>query len=205
MICLALCQKGQSQTVIELGQSHDRTFVGGVLDLEGPMSLAAPKSAPSDHLPKQSAEMMRGPIGNPDIEALILEVGQAYIGDPVLRVIRMSPQDWLAYFRANIAVESAFKPTARSHVGAIGLGQLMPETAKALGVNPHDPRENLHGSARYLLMQLRRFGSKELALAAYNAGPAAVEKHAGIPPYKETKNHVRRVMAIYSSTRGDKT
>ncbi|MEO0831641.1 MAG: lytic transglycosylase domain-containing protein, partial [Pseudomonadota bacterium] len=124
---------------------------------------------------------------------------------PGLRVAKLSARDWLAYFRANIAVESAFKPTARSHVGAIGLGQLMPETAKALGVNPHNPRENLHGSARYLLMQLRRFGSKELALAAYNAGPEAVQKHSGIPPYTETQNHVRKVMAIFASTRGDRT
>ena len=101
----------------------------------------------------------------------------------------MSGLEWLAFFRANIAVESAFNPQARSRVGAIGLGQLMPETAEVLGVDPFDPRQNLQGSARYLLTQMERFESPELALAAYNAGPLAVVKYSGIPPYRETQGH----------------
>ena len=87
--------------------------------------------------------------------------------------------------------ESGWKPKARSHKGAIGLAQLMPGTARKLRVNPHDPYENLEGGARYLAEQYRTFGSWRLALAAYNAGPAAVIKHGGVPPYKETKNYVR--------------
>ena len=87
--------------------------------------------------------------------------------------------------------ESGWKPTARSHKGAIGLAQLMPGTARKLRVNPHDPYENLEGGARYLAQQYRTFGSWRLALAAYNAGPAAVKKYGGVPPYKETKNYVR--------------
>lgn len=87
--------------------------------------------------------------------------------------------------------ESGWKPTARSHKGAIGLAQLMPGTARVLRVNPHDPYENLEGGARYLAEQYRTFGSWRLALAAYNAGPAAVKKYGGVPPYKETKNYVR--------------
>ena len=87
--------------------------------------------------------------------------------------------------------ESGWKPTARSHKGAIGLAQLMPGTARKLRVNPHDPYENLEGGARYLAEQYRTFGSWRLALAAYNAGPAAVKKYGGVPPYKETKNYVR--------------
>jgi soluble lytic murein transglycosylase-like protein len=72
----------------------------------------------------------------------------------------------------------------------------MPGTARDLGVDPHDTAQNLDGSARYLLAMLARFGTPELALAAYNAGPDAVARHGGIPPFTETQNHVRRVMAV---------
>jgi len=89
--------------------------------------------------------------------------------------------------------ESAWNPRAVSHKGAIGLAQLMPATAKALRVDPTDPRENLEGGARYLRMQFDEFRSWHLALAAYNAGPNAVKRHGGIPPYKETQNYVRRI------------
>ncbi|MBU3001612.1 lytic transglycosylase domain-containing protein [Roseovarius nubinhibens] len=87
--------------------------------------------------------------------------------------------------------ESGWKPTALSHKGAIGLAQLMPGTARVLRVDPHDPAQNLEGGARYLAQQYRKFGSWRLALAAYNAGPAAVTKYGGVPPYKETQNYVR--------------
>lgn len=87
--------------------------------------------------------------------------------------------------------ESGWNSGAVSHKGAIGLAQLMPDTAKGLRVDPNDPRQNLEGGARYLRQQYEKFGSWRLALAAYNAGPGAVEKHGGVPPFAETKNYVR--------------
>ncbi len=98
------------------------------------------------------------------------------------------PEDLFARL---VQQESGWNPNARSHKGAMGLAQLMPGTARALGVDPRDPYENLDGGARYLARQYRAFGSWRLALAAYNAGPEAVKKHGGVPPYKETRNYVR--------------
>ncbi|MCB1312197.1 MAG: lytic transglycosylase domain-containing protein [Sedimentitalea sp.] len=89
--------------------------------------------------------------------------------------------------------ESGWNPHAKSHKGALGLAQLMPATARALGVDPHDPQQNLEGGARYLARQYREFGSWRLALAAYNAGPDAVKKHGGVPPYNETRNYVKSI------------
>jgi len=90
--------------------------------------------------------------------------------------------------------ESGWNPNARSHKGAYGLAQLMPGTAQYLGVNPRDPYQNLDGGARYLREQFDTFRSWRLALAAYNAGPKAVEKYGGVPPYKETRNYVKIIL-----------
>lgn len=87
--------------------------------------------------------------------------------------------------------ESGWNSKARSHKGAYGLAQLMPATARDLGVDREDPAQNLEGGARYLRQQFLTFGNWRLALAAYNAGPEAVRKHKGVPPYKETRNYVR--------------
>ena len=90
--------------------------------------------------------------------------------------------------------ESGWNAGAVSHKGARGLAQLMPATARGLGVNPDDPGQNLEGGARYLRLQYERFRSWRLALAAYNAGPEAVEKHGGVPPYRETQGYVKAIL-----------
>tara|TARA_R110002051_G_scaffold136717_2_gene209328 strand:+ start:87 stop:677 length:591 start_codon:yes stop_codon:yes gene_type:complete len=87
--------------------------------------------------------------------------------------------------------ESGWNASARSNKGALGLAQLMPQTARALGVNPLDPVQNLEGGAKYLRRQYETFGNWRLALAAYNAGPGAVERYNGVPPFRETRNYVR--------------
>jgi len=98
--------------------------------------------------------------------------------------------------RGVIQTESAGNARARSNKGAIGLMQLMPGTAKDLGVDPTDPAQNVLGGAKYLASLLKRFdGDEKLALAGYNAGPGAVEKHNGIPPYRETRAYVDTVLA----------
>ena len=99
-------------------------------------------------------------------------------------------------FDALISQESRYRVTARSHAGAMGLAQLMPDTARYLGVtDPWDAAQNLRGGARYLREQYDRFGQWDLALAAYNAGPGNVSKYNGIPPFRETRGYVRTILA----------
>ncbi|MEE9454109.1 MAG: lytic transglycosylase domain-containing protein [Paracoccaceae bacterium] len=95
-----------------------------------------------------------------------------------------------------VTAESNWQPAITSHRGAIGLTQLMPGTAEELGVDPWDIYENLDGGARYLRQQYNRFGTWELALAAYNAGPGAVRKYDGIPPYEETQEYVKKILGL---------
>ena len=103
-----------------------------------------------------------------------------------------------SFVRSVMKAESGFQPNAVSPKGAIGLMQLMPDTARVLGVDPRDPRQNADGGAQYLRQLLARYESDPnqvlLALAAYNAGPAAVERYHGVPPYRETREYILRVL-----------
>ncbi len=116
-----------------------------------------------------------------DYRQLAYQTAQKYGIDPDL-------------FVRQIQAESAFRPNAVSSAGAIGLGQLMPATAKELGVDPTDPVQNLEGAARYMKQQLDRFGDPALALAAYNAGPSRVAKANGVPNITETQNYVAKIL-----------
>jgi soluble lytic murein transglycosylase-like protein len=113
---------------------------------------------------------------------------------------------------ALVVCESNFDPNSTSHAGARGLGQLMPGTAKGLGVsNSYDTEQNLYGTVKLLRGHLDKYTTKTgdsfeglvLALAAYNAGPGAVSKHGGVPPYRETQNYVRKVIAMYKQLCGE--
>ena len=142
-------------------------------------------------------------VPRPDILTAIDETALRYASHQGLRAAGLTVTEWRLLFRANIEIESAYNPNARSRVGAIGLGQLMPGTAERLGVDPRDWRANLDGSARYLAEQLEAFRDARLALAAYNAGPEAIREHGGIPPYRETQNHVQRVLAVFNRLEGE--
>jgi soluble lytic murein transglycosylase-like protein len=108
---------------------------------------------------------------------------------------------------ALVTVESSWRPNALSPAGARGLAQLMPGTAKRLGVDAWNPAQNLHGAANYIRTLLNRFAGRgadtlRFAIGAYNAGPQAVEKYGGIPPYSETQNYVRRVLTVWHTLNG---
>jgi soluble lytic murein transglycosylase-like protein len=129
--------------------------------------------------------LVRGTVGQRDIDALIGANAATYSIDPAL-------------VRSIVEAESGFNPRATSPAGARGLMQLMPETAQSLGVvDAYDPTDNLRGGTRYLRGLLDRFGDVRLAVAAYNAGPAAVERFGGVPPFSETQAYVRRVLTRY--------
>ena len=125
-----------------------------------------------------------------DMAAHVLLMSSYYSLDPRLLV-------------AIVGVESSWRSRAVSHAGALGLGQLMPETAQGLGVLPNDAYENLDGTARYLRRMIQQNSSKNaeqrysLAIASYNAGPQAVARYGGIPPYAETRSYVTHVMALW--------
>ncbi|MBW3578413.1 MAG: lytic transglycosylase domain-containing protein [Actinobacteria bacterium] len=106
------------------------------------------------------------------------------------------------FFAALVWTESSFRPDVVSPAGAVGLAQLMPATAKALGVDPWDPLDNLSGGARYVHAQLTRFWNLELGLAAYNAGPTRVAEAGGIPEVVETQLYVLAVLDRWQHLRG---
>jgi hypothetical protein len=161
----------------------DKTLIEKILPDEVPFK--EPEQAPVGNIataaegdPAEPLEM--GPYGE-----IITTVAQTHGVDPLL-------------VRALIQVESGDRPTARSHKGAMGLMQLMPSTARLYKVrNPYDPKANIAAGVKHLKSLLDRMGGAvELALAAYNAGEGAVKKFNGIPPYRETRDYVSRILSL---------
>lgn len=129
-----------------------------------------------------SADAGAGNPAPPDLNAAFQAAAQA---------TGLSPE----LLKAVAEQESGFQPNVVSSAGAIGVMQLMPGTARELGVNPYNAAENIMGGARYLASLVQQFGSVPLALAAYNAGPGAVKAYDGIPPYQETERYVASIEA----------
>jgi len=184
---------------IEDIKSHFRTAQAGgeVSGAPHAASLPGPKGDGSvqpyfpDYLSKAVQTKVKGTVEGASAYDDLIDSAAAKNGiDPAL-------------LKAVIQAESGFNTNAMSGAGAKGLMQLMPGTARALGVSdPFDAAQSIEGGARYLKQQITRFGDESLALAAYNAGPGAVLKHGGVPPFRETQNYVSKVLSYkeaYSS------
>jgi soluble lytic murein transglycosylase-like protein len=159
------------------------------LDSASASTIATTPSAPLASAASVATGVSELPAGTP-FGAEITAAAQRHGVDPAL-------------LAGLVKQESGFNPNAGSPAGAQGLTQLMPATAASLGVtNVHDPAQALEGGAKYLRRQLDRFGGDVArALAAYNAGPGAVERFGGVPPYAETQNYVRKVQAYAAEFR----
>ena len=160
----------------------DRNLVEKILADEVPFEEPRAQSpAVAPPAPARALADLTGPYAD-----LITTMAQAHGVDPVL-------------VRALIQVESNYRPTAKSHKGAMGLMQLMPSTARQYNVrNPYDPKANIAAGVQHLKSLIDRLGATDLALAAYNAGEGAVKRFNGIPPYRETRDYVRRILALAS-------
>lgn len=160
--------------------SESRSGLHGSFSLEDVEPVAAP---PLELTDGEASTMVFA--GDDYLQQLIEHYGDHYQIDPIL-------------VRLIIEQESGFDPLALSPAGAMGLMQLMPDTAWLLGIDdPFDAEQNIEGGVRYFAQQMDRFGNVEMALAAYNAGPGAVETWGGVPPYPETVNYVNSIMGRY--------
>lgn len=148
----------------------------------------------ADPHPKRSTGV--APQGRQSVIDKIHATSARHARNQALLQAGLSPSDWHILFQSLIEAESAYDPQARSPKGAFGLGQLMPATARVLGVDRTDPAQNLEGAARYLLEQLATFQDIDLALAAYNAGPGRVQEYGGVPPFSETRTYIARIHKI---------
>ena len=199
----------QMQAMSMLGNRNSNTFSGGMQDmtfqslLNAAMDQSFRASGPSvpnrltQPVSSLTAQQVPDPVekshegnnianvtsGNAAVDQLIKKASDRYGVDEKL-------------VRSVVKAESNFDAGVVSHAGAQGLMQLMPATAKGLGVtDPFDPEQNLMGGTKYLRQMLDRYdGNTELALAAYNAGPGNVDKYEGVPPFRETQNYITKIL-----------
>jgi len=165
--------------------SFERALVAEIRPAEMPEDVAAPAAFVISPAPKQAAKAAHAPLDSRPFAALIETVALKHGVDPEL-------------VHAVVQAESGYRANARSPVGARGLMQVMPATAKDFGIrNLYDPHNNLEAGVQYLKFLLVRF-DVERAIAAYNAGPAAVRKYRGIPPFRETQQYVKKVMKNFN-------
>lgn len=158
---------------------------GGTRPSEGIMSIYEPYR---DAIAKLNPRLTKDQVE--EITLSILSYSGHYGVDPRLII-------------AVIIAESNFNVNAKSPKGAMGLGQLMPGTARGLGVaDAYDPQQNIAGCVKLISGHLKKYGDLSLALSAYNAGPGAIKKYGGVPPYRETQNYIAKVTAIYNSLCG---
>lgn len=167
-------------------ENVNKTAATGGVEQEKPQRLENGSFA--TELDKAISMESRGAVGlniSGDTNSLIKEAAARYQVDP--RLVAAVAQ-----------TESGGNQEAVSPAGAVGVMQLMPETAAGLGVNPYDKRQNIEGGAKYLRQMMDTFGGDvQKAVAAYNAGPQAVKEYNGIPPYRETQDYVNKVLDIY--------
>ena len=173
-------------TVTNYQENVNKTAAIGGVEQEKPQRLENGSFA--TELDKAMSMESRGAVGlniSGDTNSLIKEAAARYQVDP--RLVAAVAQ-----------TESGGNQEAVSPAGAVGVMQLMPETAAGLGVNPYDKRQNIEGGAKYLRQMMDTFGGDvQKAVAAYNAGPQAVKEYNGIPPYRETQDYVNKVLDIY--------
>ena len=194
-----------------LARSQPRTgldLTGFARDMTGVLKASRPDLAPA--APTQAAEPDCDPIVSQtirDYNGEISEEGSERLARLIEGTANMYGVDPYLV-TALVSQESAFHQSAVSPVGALGLGQLMPETARDLGVDPHNPEQNLDGCVRYLAQNLDTWAHTDdpvaLALASYNAGPGAVQRYGGIPPYQETQHYVAVIKYRYDQLRGSR-
>ena len=166
------------------GASRSQTFRSQAALLDG--KLSAQYAASARLLPKSAA------VSSVAIPAYSGRYRGEFLAKARAAAARHGiPED---LFLRLVQRESGWNPAAVSTKGAVGLAQLMPDTAALLSVDASDPAQNLDGGARYLRMMYDRFGDWRLALAAYNAGPEAVDRHGGVPPYAETQGYVKHIL-----------
>ena len=186
-----VAKKEQASSAAKPQPSKERTARpqpasrGGARPSEGMMSIYEPYR---DAVAKLNPRLTKSEVE--EITISILSYSAHYGVDPRLIV-------------AVIIAESNFNVKATSPKGAMGLGQLMPGTARGLGVaDAYDPQQNIAGCVKIISGHLKNYGDLSLALSAYNAGPGAVRKYRGVPPYRETRNYVAKVTAIYNALCG---